>query len=80
MGFFRQVYWGGLPCPSSGDLPNPGIKPRSPTWQADSLRAELRGPALGEALSSPQACLFEDSPQKSPPFPAYPSTVAGLTS
>ena len=30
MGFFRQEYWSGLPFPSPGDLPNPGIKPRSP--------------------------------------------------
>ena len=37
MGFSRQEYWHGLPCPSPGDLPNPGIKPRSPLLQADSL-------------------------------------------
>ena len=30
MGFSRQEYWSGLPFPSPGDLPNPGIKPRSP--------------------------------------------------
>ena len=30
MGFSRQAYWSGLPLPSSGDLPNPGIKPVSP--------------------------------------------------
>ena len=30
MGFSRQVYWSGLPCPSPGDLPYPGIKPASP--------------------------------------------------
>ena len=38
-GFSRQEYWGGLPCPP-GDLPNPGIEPRSPTWQVDSLPSE----------------------------------------
>ena len=37
MGFFRQEYWSGLPLPSPGDLPNPGIKPVSPVWQANSL-------------------------------------------
>ena len=37
MEFSRQEYWSGLPFPSPGDLPNPGIKPRSPTLQADSL-------------------------------------------
>ena len=41
MGFSRQEYWSGLPFPSPGDLPNPGIKPRSPASQADSLLTEL---------------------------------------
>ena len=40
-GFFRQEYWNGLPFPPSGDLPNPGIEPRSPALQADSLPSEL---------------------------------------
>ena len=37
IGFSRQEYWSGLPFPSPGDLPNPGIEPRSPALQADSL-------------------------------------------
>ena len=37
MGFSRQEYWSGLPLPSLGDLPDPGIEPRSPTLQADAL-------------------------------------------
>ena len=37
MGFPRQEYWSGLPFPSPGDLPNPGIKPISPAWQVGSL-------------------------------------------
>ena len=37
MGFSRQEYWSGLPFPSPGDHPNPGIEPRSPTLQADAL-------------------------------------------
>ena len=41
MGLSRQEYWGGLPFPSPGDLPHPGIKPRSPTLQADTLPSEL---------------------------------------
>ena len=41
MGFSRQEYWSGLPFPSPGDLPDPGIEPRSPTLQADSLLTEL---------------------------------------
>ena len=40
MGFSRQEYWSGLPFPSPGDLSNPGIEPRSPTLQEDSLPAE----------------------------------------
>ena len=37
MGFSRQEYWSGLPFPSPGDLPDPGIEPRSPALQADAL-------------------------------------------
>ena len=40
MGFSRQEYWSGLPCTPPGDLPNPGIEPRSPALQADSLPSE----------------------------------------
>ena len=37
MKFLKEEYWSGLPFPSPGDLPDPGIKPRSPALQADSL-------------------------------------------
>ena len=43
LGFSRQEYWSGLQCPPPGDLPNSGIKPRSPTWQVDSLPSEPQG-------------------------------------
>ena len=43
LGFSRQEYWGGLPFPSPGEFSNPGIKPRSPTLQADSLPSESPG-------------------------------------
>ena len=43
MGFSRQGYWSGLPFPSPGDAPNPGIKPRSPSLQTDALPSELPG-------------------------------------
>ena len=36
----RQEYWSGLPFPSPGDLPDPGIKPRSPALQANTLLSE----------------------------------------
>ena len=41
MGFSRQEYWSALPFPSPGDLPDPGIEPRSPALQADALTSEL---------------------------------------
>ena len=43
MEFSRPEYWSGQPFPSTGDLPNPGIEPRSPALQADSLPTELSG-------------------------------------
>ena len=56
MGFSRQEYWSGLPFPSPGDLPDPGIEPRSPALQADTLpsepnAADIRGsiPGLGRS-------------------------------
>ena len=42
-GLSRQAYWSGLPFPFPGDLPNPGIKPVSPTLQADALPSEPSG-------------------------------------
>ena len=46
MGFSRQEYWSGLPFPSPGDLPEPGIKPRFPTLEADALTSEPPGKPL----------------------------------
>ena len=43
MGFSRQEYWSGLLCPPPGDLPDPGIEPTSPVWQADSLPLSHQG-------------------------------------
>ena len=43
IGFSRQEYWSGLPCPSPGDLPNSGIEPGSPALQADSLSLSHQG-------------------------------------
>ena len=48
MEFSRQECWSGLPLPSPGDLPNPGIKPGSPVLQADSLPSEPLGKASWE--------------------------------
>ena len=51
MGFSRQEYWGGLPFPSPGDLPDPGTKLGSPALQTDALPSELPGkPQIREVL------------------------------
>ena len=52
-GFSRQEYWSGLPCPPPGDLPNPGIEPRSPAFQADSLPSESPGRKMCSLHISP---------------------------
>ena len=51
MGFSRQEYWRGLPLPSPGDLPDPGIEPRSPALEADALTTEPPG---DKSLTRPQ--------------------------
>ena len=43
MGFSRREYSSGLPFPSPGDLPNPGVEPGSPALQADALPSEPPG-------------------------------------
>ena len=43
MEFSRPEFWSGYPFPSPGDLPTPGIEPRSPALQADSSPAESQG-------------------------------------
>ena len=48
MGFSRQEYWSGLPFPSPGDLPDPGIERRYPTLQAEALTSEPPGKPLGK--------------------------------
>ena len=52
MKFSRQEYWSGLPFPSPGDLPNPGIEPRCPTLQADALPSELPGKPLNSPANA----------------------------
>ena len=52
MEFSRPEYWSGQPFPSPGDLPNPGIEPRSPTLQSDSLPAEPQGKPKNTGLGS----------------------------
>ena len=69
MGFSRQEYWSRLPFPSPGDLPNPGIEPRSPALLADALTSEplglyTRSPALlADALTSEPQLFTLGSPR-----------------
>ena len=70
MGFSRQEYWSGLPFPSPGDLPGPGIEPGSPALWADALPSEP--PGIGklilactqfptEAISMKRKCTTADT-------------------
>ena len=59
MGFSRQECWSGLPFPSSGDLPDPGIEPESPALQADDLLSEPPG-KLDKNTAVP-VCLYNQS-------------------
>ena len=52
MGFSREENWSGLSCPPPGDLPNPGIEPRSPTLQANSLLSEPLGKPKNTGVGS----------------------------
>ena len=52
MGFFRQEYWRGLPFPSPGDPPDPGIEARSPAWRVDSLPLRHLGSSVSLAFLS----------------------------
>ena len=55
MGFSRQEYWSGFPFPSPGYLPDPGIKPRSPSLEADALTSEPPEKPIGPSYL---ACLI----------------------
>ena len=52
VGFSRQEYWSGLSFPSPRDLPDPGIEPRSPALQVDSLPSELPGKLVNSIVVS----------------------------
>ena len=66
MGFSRQDYWSGLPFPSPGDPPDPGIEPRSPALQADALQKLFASQFSSVAqscltLCDPMDCSLPDS-------------------
>ena len=57
MEFSRQEYWSGLPFPSPGDLPNSGIEPGSPAFQADTLTSEPPGkPTMDKGQAQITVC------------------------
>ena len=58
MGFSRQEYRRGLPCPPPGDLPKPGIEPRSPALRADSLPSEPQATREAQEYWSGLPCPF----------------------
>ena len=60
LGFSRQEHWSGLPFPSLGNLPDPGIEPRSPALQTDSLPSELPGKPQMKGLSISKVLLYVD--------------------
>ena len=58
MGFPRQEYWIGLPFPSPGDLPDPGVEPGSPALKADCLPSELLGKQImGNGAINEMICI-----------------------
>ena len=63
MGFSRQEYWSGLPFPSPGGLPDPGIEPGSPTLQADALPSAPPGkPMQSYACQRKKSGLWSGTP------------------
>ena len=76
MGFSRQEYWTGLPFPSPGDLPNPGIEPRSPALQGDALTSELPGKKF---LSFPPPWEIPDPYLLKSPRPLCPPRVPWIS-
>ena len=73
MGFSRQEYWSGLPFPTPGDLPDPGIKPRSPALEADALNSEHTAKSL---QLCPTLC---DPTDSSPPGSPVPGILQART-
>ena len=72
MGFSRQECWRGLPFPSPGDLPYPGIKPWSPTLQADTLPSEP--PGKSSAIVWPQV----NNREGTQPYPSTENWIKDL--
>ena len=65
MEFLRQEYWSGLPFPSPGNLPNPGLEPGSPALQAESSSSEPPGKPFISEVKKLGGTLLLHSPNKS---------------
>ena len=80
--FSRQEHWSGLPFPSPGDLPDPGVKPGCPALQADSLLSEPPGKPIliAAAAKSLQSCpTLCDPIDGSPPGSPFPGILQART-
>ena len=53
MGFYRQKYWSGLPFPSPGDLPDPGIEPRSRTQGISIILGNIKDTSMNKTDKDP---------------------------
>ena len=81
MGFSRQEYWSGLPLPSPGDLPDPGIEHGSPALQADALPSKPRGkPAPSGNLQNPRGGERRPRLEERPPETKTQEETAGSKS
>ena len=80
MEFSRQGYWSGLPFPSPGDLPDPGIKPGSSTLQADSYPLSHQGRILPTAAAAAAAKSLQSCPTLCNPIDGSPqdSPIPGI--
>jgi len=58
MGFSRQEYWSGLPFPTPGDLPDPGVEPESPVSPALASRFFTTEPLGSPLLGSPRSIIL----------------------
>ena len=79
MGFSRQECWSGLPFPSPGDLPDPGIEPGSPALQTDALPSEPPGKPAASAKSLQQCRTLCDPIDGSPPGSPVPGILQART-
>ena len=80
MGFSRKEYWSGVPLPFLGDLPDPGIEPRSPTLQADALPSKPPRKSYQEGLGKSCICtaLKRRATGRQKPGQAFSDSQLGL--